>query len=66
MKPDPILEELHALRRHHAQQFGCDLTAMFADLKAEEQSSGRPLVARPGRVRDSHSAELIAGTRHVA
>ena len=49
MKPDPIIEEIHELRRNHAGQFNYDLRAMFAALKEEERASGRKLVSRQPR-----------------
>ena len=47
MRKDSILEELHELRRDHAQQFGYDLHKIVADLKEQEQKSGRKFIALP-------------------
>ena len=47
---DPIIAEVRAVREKHAAQFGYDLTEIFRDLKARQQSSGRTYVryaARP-------------------
>ncbi len=37
MWKDPIVEEIHRIRRMHAQQFNFDLYAIFADLKEQEK-----------------------------
>ncbi len=47
MRKDSIIDELHELRRDHAQQFGYDLHKIVADLKEQEQKSGRKFIALP-------------------
>lgn len=47
MRKDSIIDELHELRRVHAQQFGYDLHKIVADLKEQEQKSGRKFIALP-------------------
>ena len=49
MKQDPIIEEIHEFRRHHAKAFDLDLRAMFLDLKKEEKKSKHKLVSRHPR-----------------
>ena len=45
MPKDPIIDELHKMRRDHAQKFGHDLHKIFADLKEQERKSGRKFLA---------------------
>lgn len=42
---DPIIEELHRIRKEHAAEFNFDLDAIFADLKRFEAAIGRPRVS---------------------
>jgi hypothetical protein len=41
MHEDPIVEEIRKVREEHARRFGFDLEAIFKDLKAREEESGR-------------------------
>lgn len=50
MWTDPIIEEIHQIRTEHAAQFNYDLAAIVKDLRAQEQQSGKKLVARPPRL----------------
>ncbi|XOF32470.1 MAG: hypothetical protein ACL93V_10520 [Candidatus Electrothrix sp. YB6] len=47
MRKDSIIEELHKIRRKYARMFGHDLRKIFADLKQQEEKSGRKFVALP-------------------
>lgn len=47
MPKDPIIDELHTMRRDHAQKFGHDLHKIFADLKEQERKSGKKFLALP-------------------
>ena len=41
MKEDPIVAEMQRIRQEHAARFGYDLDLIVANLKAQEQTSGR-------------------------
>ena len=45
MWEDPIVEETRKLRDAYAAQFGYDLEALFRDLKAREEASGREVIS---------------------
>ena len=49
MWKDPIVEELHRLRREHAKRFNYDLKAIFEDLAREQDSGGHEVVTLPPR-----------------
>ena len=49
MKEDPIVAEVRRIRQEHAARFGYDLDLIVADLKAQEQTSGRPYIRLPSR-----------------
>jgi hypothetical protein len=36
MRKDPIVEEIHRIRREHAKRFNYDLNAIFADIRKRE------------------------------
>jgi len=38
---DPIVAELHKMRKDRAKRFACDVDAIFANLKRQEQESGQ-------------------------
>jgi hypothetical protein len=50
---DPIVAEVRRAREAHAAQFNYDLEAIFRDIKAKEQSSGRRYVRYPLRPIDA-------------
>lgn len=51
MWKDPIVEEVRGVRNEHAARFNYDLKAIYQDLKAQEQLSGRHYVRfEPKRV----------------
>ena len=49
MWEDPIVAEVRQVRAAHAAQFNNDLLAIYRDLKAEEQKSGRQFTSYPAR-----------------
>ena len=49
MKDDPIIDEIHKFRRHHAKKNNYDLRAMFTDLKDSEKSLRGSIVSREPR-----------------
>jgi hypothetical protein len=49
MWEDPIVAEVRRVRVAHAAQFNNDLLAIYRDLKAEEQKSGRQFASYPAR-----------------
>jgi len=46
-KSDPILDELHAIRRQMLEECGGDLAKLGAELREREKLSGHPLVPLP-------------------
>ena len=49
---DPIIEEIHRIRRQHAEQFDYDPDAIFRDIKAKEQAAmaaGVKFISMPPR-----------------
>lgn len=47
MKTDPIIEEIHRVRREHAEKFNYNMSEIFSDLKKQEKQSGRKFVSLP-------------------
>jgi dolichol-phosphate mannosyltransferase len=48
-KNDSIVQEVREIRDAYAKQFGYDFNAIYRDLKAQEQVSGRQVVSFPPR-----------------
>ena len=44
---DPIIEELHQIRREYAASFNYDLKAICEDLRSREGEDGREVVSFP-------------------
>jgi hypothetical protein len=63
MSDDPIVAEVRKTREAHAARFNYDLDAIFRDLKAKEQSSGRAYVRYPSRPARVAGKTGSAGTR---
>jgi hypothetical protein len=40
---DPILEEIHRVRREMSDRFGGDFVAMLNDARRRQEASGRPI-----------------------
>lgn len=51
MKPDSIVEEVRKARETHAAKFRYDLSAICADLKKKERSTGHSVVSRQPKLR---------------
>ena len=59
LQPDPIIAELRAVRDQHAARFGYDVKAIFRDIQARQEASGRKYVRYPAR-RTSPDSEVQA------
>ena len=46
---DPIIAEVRAVRDQHTARFGYDVKAIFGDIQAKQQASGRQYVRCPAR-----------------
>ena len=46
---DPIIAELRAIRQEYAARFKYDVDAMFRDIRARQEASGREYVRLPSR-----------------
>lgn len=49
LKRDPIIAEVRAVRDEHAAKFGYDVEAIFKDIRARQEASGRKYVSYPAR-----------------
>lgn len=49
IQPDPIIAELRAVRDTHAARFNYDVKAIFQDIRAMQEVSGRDYVRYPAR-----------------
>jgi hypothetical protein len=64
MKPDPIVEEIHAIREKISMQYGNDLHTICEAFRAAQKLSDHPIVslqpklAQLGSARDSAPAAL--------
>lgn len=48
-QPDPIIAEVQAVRDQRTARFGCDVKAIFRDIQARQEASGRKYVRYPAR-----------------
>ena len=48
-QPDPVIAEVRAVRDQHAARFGYDVKAIFRDIQARQEASGRKYVRYPAR-----------------
>ena len=46
---DPIIDELRAVRDEHAARFNYDVEAIFRDIQAQQEASGREYIRLPPR-----------------
>ena len=46
---DPIVDEVRKARAEHAERFNYDLKAIFADLRKQQEESGREFVTFPAK-----------------
>ncbi|MCK6555461.1 hypothetical protein L6Q96_12910 [Candidatus Binatia bacterium] len=60
MWKDPIVEEVRKIRQEHAERFNYDLRAIAADLRRQQEQSGRRYVRFEPR-RPSATAKRKAG-----
>jgi hypothetical protein len=44
---DPVIDELHRVRRQIAEKFGNDIDRILEDARKRQESSGRPTWQRP-------------------
>ena len=42
---DPIVEEVRQVRAEHAKKFNYDLKAIFADIRKQQEESGRTYIS---------------------
>ena len=49
LKRDPIIAEIRAVRDEHVAKFDYDVKAIFEDLRARQEASGRKYVRYPAR-----------------
>ena len=47
--PDPIIAEVRAIRQAYAARFDYDVEAIFRDIRARQDASGRDYVRLPAR-----------------
>ena len=47
MRDDPIIEEIHQIRKEFAERFGYDVREMAADLRKREQEHPERIVSFP-------------------
>ncbi len=53
--PDPIIAEVRAVRQAYAARFDYDVDAIFRDIRARQEASGREYVRLPaGRAAADH------------
>ena len=57
---DPIIAEVRAVRDEYAARYGYDVAAMFRDLRARQEESGREYARFPARRASSESEDLSA------
>ncbi len=57
---DPIVEEVRKWRMEHTQKFGGDLSAICADLRSIQETSGHEVVRLPPR---KHRPPKTSGQR---
>ena len=57
---DPIIAELRAIRQQYAARFNYDVEAMFRDIRARQEASGREYVRLPARRRPAATAQQRA------
>ena len=51
MKPDPIVEEVRAVREAHAKKFNYNISDICADLRKKENKSNYKVVSRQPKIR---------------
>ena len=61
---DPIISEVRALRDEHAARFDYDVAAIFRDIRAMQEESGRDYVRLPARPVVAPDAPSASHTRN--
>ena len=51
---DPVISEVRAVREAHATSLGYDIAAIFRDIRAMQERSGREYVRLPARPAQLH------------
>ena len=46
---DPIVQEVRRIRHEHEMLFGCDLNAIYEDIRRHQAASGRTFVRLPAK-----------------
>lgn len=46
---DPIVDEVRQVRDEHAEKFNYNLKAIFADIRKQQEASGREFVSLPAK-----------------
>ena len=49
MRDDPVVDEIHKIRKEHTDKFNGDLHAICEDLRRQERESERKFVSYPPR-----------------
>ena len=57
--PDPIIAEVRAIRQAYAARFGYDVDAIFRDIRARQEASGREYIRLPAGTRCCRPRGLI-------
>ena len=63
--PDPIIAEVRAIRQAYAARFGYDMEAIFRDIRARQEASGREYV-RPAGLRPAGRSRHWSSTARIA
>ena len=63
LQPDPIIAEVRAIRDQHAARFDYDVKAIFRDIQARQEASGRQYVRYPARRTVPESDDPIQSRR---
>jgi hypothetical protein len=56
MWEDPVVDELHRMREHHAKSLDYDFAKIFADWQKKQTESGRILVNKSGERKANNNA----------
>ena len=62
---DPIISEVRAVRDAHAARFDYDMAAIFQDIRAMQDTSGREYVRYPARPAVASDAASASDTQHA-
>ena len=62
---DPIISEIRAVRDAHAARFDYDLAAIFRDIRAMQEASGREYVRYPARPVVASDVTLVNHARNA-